>query len=775
MGAAPPVHNPLSTRTHMIRFVFASLALALAAPLTAAEPNTWVKIDGGAIEGRRWDVPLGYAPELKRFLVMGGRITFADVKKPRHYDVLSITPDKTAKWRNELPEFGAKWGAETGPITVPAWKDEVWGFTDTEGNTRPNWSVYGTFSLGGKYDYDPESKCFHFLAGNNTFKYNPKAREWTNLRRRAGPDGLLGGTLLWSSMAYDRELSAFVLFGGGNVQTQRGDPGTWTFDPTPRLWKKLDTELQPPARANARLVYDPVNKLTVLFGGDQLDALVADTWIYNSAKTGWIQVNPPVSPSPRAGHTMLWLPKSKRVLLLGGYTYSSTTDYVAPLYKALPLEAWTYDPAKSEWALLGRWETDAPTGPANAFLSAAVDENDTVLLLDAKNQAWFCSFDGVKPDAAGTQKHGALLGAMVHRTGSHDPKWYTEGVPAADPKQVAERLKELKPNTWALQPTPKRPGMNMDWGSAVFDTANDKIVRFSGGHSAYCGTAPVVYDVSTDRYSLPFAPEYPIEYVYHNNVVRGEWSFKGNPWMTGHTYKTTGYDPNLKCLVFVAHDYTHFFDASTGKWSRSEEKNPFVADMYTSTVCTTPEGAVTWANVRGSGEGIFRLDAETRTWKPLPKKDKSSTFPQKSPDHHGLSYDSKRDRLLFFSDLGVKKGHVAAYDFKTEQVSWLEPAGAGKALVSCRETVYVPDADVVLVGARVTDADGALVWLAYDCAKNAWVGVPCAGEDPIGKKGAFNNSVGLVYDPERKLVWAVGQYSQVHALKLDVSQAKPLK
>ena len=278
--------------------------------------------------------------------------------------------------------------------------------------------------------------------------------------------------------------------------------------------------------------------------------------------------------------------------------------------------------------------------------------------------------------------------------------------------------------------------------------------------------------MKTDRYALPFAPEYPIEYVYSNDQVRGEWSFKQNPWMTGHTYKATGFDPNLKCLVFVARDYTYFFDATTGKWTRSEEKNPFVADMYSNTVCTTPEGAVTWANVRGGGEWIFRLDPGTRTWKPLPQKDKKFTLPQKSPDHHGLSYDSKRDRLLFFSDRGDKKGHVAAYDFKTGAVSWLESAGAEKALVPCRETVYVPEADAVLVGARVPDADGNQLWLAYDCAKNAWLGVPVSGEDPIGKKGAFNNSMGLMYDPNRRLVWAVGQHSQVHVLRLDVKTIK---
>src|SRR5262245_61678500 len=116
----------------MLRILSAAVAMLLATPLVAAEPNSWVKIDGGTIEGRRWDVPLGYSPDLKRFLVLGGRVSWADSKKPRHYDVLSVTPEKGAKWRNELPEFGAKWGGESGAINVPAWKNEVWGFTDAD-------------------------------------------------------------------------------------------------------------------------------------------------------------------------------------------------------------------------------------------------------------------------------------------------------------------------------------------------------------------------------------------------------------------------------------------------------------------------------------------------------------------------------------------------------------------------------------------------------------------------------------------------------------------
>jgi hypothetical protein len=237
--------------------------------------------------------------------------------------------------------------------------------------------------------------------------------------------------------------------------------------------------------------------------------------------------------------------------------------------------------------------------------------------------------------------------------------------------------------------------------------------------------------------------------------------------MTGHTYKATGYDPNLKSLVFVPHEYTYFFDPKLGHWSRGSERNPYRPDFYNNTACATPRGAVVWADRRErEGAGLWRLDAGSRRWKALPLK---GQLPQKSPDHHGLAYDSKRERLLFFSDLGPTKGDVAAYDLGTGEAKWLDAAGKGAAVVPSRETAYLPGADAVLVGAHV-EADGKPLWPLYDCAKNAWFGAELAGTDPVGK-GKFNNSMGLMYDPGRGLVWAVGQNGHLFVLRFDAKQA----
>ncbi len=742
-----------------------SLLLLLPGALaSAAETNTWIKLDRAVIAGRRWDVPLGYDTDGKRFLVLGGRSSWADYKKPRSYDVLALD-EKDGVWENVFPR-GKDWGPRSGTCQAPAWKDERWSFLDSAGNVRPNWTVYGTFSLGQKYDYDPDTRVFWFHAGGHTFRYDPAKREWADLNPASHPEKELGGILLWSSLCYVRHNRQLILFGGGNVQSERGDPGTWTYSPARNAWKQLALDRQPPPRANSRLVYDPVHRKVVLFGGDRLDQLLSDTWTFDVVAGKWEEKKPARCPSPRAGHALVWLPRAKKVLLLGGYGYTSATGYVEPLYRRLPMEAWTYDVAEDRWERLAGLDK-GPEGPHNFFQSAAADEEDRIVAL-GDNGAWTARVDAARVDMIGTEKQGVRPGAVVRRTGPHDPAWYSEGVPAVDPVQVAAALKELPANRWVLRPTPKLARPNLDWGSAVFAPERDLILRFSGGHSAYSGTAPHVYDVKTDRYRIPFAPEYPLEYVYSNDQVGGEWSFGGNPWMTGHTYKSTGYDPRLKCLVFAPHRYTYFFDPKAGAWSRSKERNPYRPDFYNVTVCATPQGAVVWGDSPEGRAGLWRLDAESRTWKPLPL---TGELPEKSPDHHGLAYDSKRDRLLFFSDLGKNKGDVAEYDCKTGKARWLGAAGRQRAGARSREMAYLPEHDRVLIGARVEGEGGKLLWLVYDCAKNAWLGADLEGADPIGK-GSFNNSLGLMHDPNRKLVWAVGQNSSVHVLRLDAASLR---
>jgi hypothetical protein len=630
----------------------------------------------------------------------------------------------------------------------------------------------------------PELERFFFYGfvrgrGAVTFSYDPAERAWHDLQPTDNPASV-GGVLHWGTMCYDSGRKRFVLFGGANLANERGGPGTWTYDPASNKWEELKLDRQPPPRANSQLAYDPISRRVVLFGGDRLDMLYADTWVFDGEK--WEDLRPELCPPPRAGHALLWLPNAKKLLLLGGYTYLSEFSYGFMGLQRVPLEAWTYDLAANQWSLVRRWDgAEAQQAPSNCYTHAmkvAVTGDDVLALLADRyagrdHELWLGRLNISHVDVAGTKELGVKAGIVGHRTGWCDPKWYTQGVPEPDPAEVEAELEALPANQWVRRHPPKVPPANMDWGSAVYLAKHDVIARFSGGHCAYSGTAPTVYHISTNRYSIPFAPELPINWNRADNGLPfPTWTFKVNPWMGSHTYKHTAADGRGEKLVYIRSGYTWLFDPAQGVWSRSEDPYPFRHSEFLTTLCTTPKGVAAWTPPpRGGYNGgeIWLLEPGKETWMRLPV---DGGLPRMAPDQHGMAYDSKLDRLLLFSNCdGQHAGDVMAYDMKTGKARWLGAAGRDKARVMMRETIYLPEHEMVMIGARIRRADDRLLWLFYDCRKNVWSGSELGGKDnPLARgnsKVTHSVSMGLVYDSKRKLVWTTGQYSELHALRFE--------
>ena len=537
--------------------------------------------------------------------------------------------------------------------------------------------------------------------------------------------------------------------------------------------------LQPPQRALSRMVYDPVNGQIVLFGGDQLDRLLADTWVFDCPSQRWQEKRPALGPSPRGGHALVYLAKSRRILLFGGYTYTSKTDYCAGQYAPLPFEMWAYDASANKWALVRRVEDMKSVPYQRAFYMsftthpAEADPSDLVVAIGqqggtqaANPETWVCQVDATGTDAAGTAKYGVKAGAFTQRKGPLVPAFFDEA-PGPDPAKAVARLKALPANTWVSTVPERRPNLDRCWGTAVYSPDHDVIMHWSGGHSSHCGTEVVRYHPGLDLWSLATASELPLEFTYTNDQTPGQWSFQRRPWMTGHTYRSYAYDPVLKKMLFAGKgDRTYVFDPAAGDWEKRTLPNPFDGGMFMVNLCPTPRGVVAWSFLLTDrvSTGLWQMDAKRLSWKPLPLKGK---LPPSSSDQHGQAYDSKRDRLLCFH--GTERdtpGEVTEYDFKSGTAKLLNPSGKKKAALPSREAVYVPAGDLVLIQAQVEGKR----WIAYDCGKNAWLSVKFAGPDLIGKQ-VFNNSVGLLYDSNRNLVWALGQHSEVWVLRLDPKSA----
>ena len=79
--------------------------------------------------------------------------------------------------------------------------------------------------------------------------------------------------------------------------------GTWTFSEAERKWRPIAQPLgsQPSGRVLPGAAYDAKADKIVMFGGDDLQRCLRDTWIYDCKRRTWQQVRPKVSPPARAG------------------------------------------------------------------------------------------------------------------------------------------------------------------------------------------------------------------------------------------------------------------------------------------------------------------------------------------------------------------------------------------------------------------------------------------------------------------------------------------
>jgi hypothetical protein len=482
-------------------------------------------------------------------------------------------------------------------------------------------------------------------------------------------------------------------------------------------------DCEPPSRALSPIAYDAKTKLFVIFGGDHLDYLTNDTWVFDPAAKRWQQRQPAAAPAPRADH-VLKAAGDGTIVLSGGYTYTSSTDYVGGQYRDVGDGEFTYDIAANLWT----GKVDRPR-------------------------------------------------LRTYRTGRLHPDHYMKE-PAPDPAAFRTWLDAVPVNTWTLTKPPQLPALNRDWGTAVLDPDRDLILRWSGGHSAHGGTDVLQYHLNTNRWELPFPVEFPLGQLYNNTEYPDGWNFNHRPWVTGHTYQNYGYDPLLKKMLFTGRrDHCYVWDSDVGDWTTrfAKPKGMVYGDcFYTLTLTPTPKGLVCWTN---QGQ-LFRYEAPE--WRELPLK--GAKMPGSVVDNSTIVYDSKRDRLLAvrkgYGDKNQFDGTIAIVEVKSGEVTLLSPAGKEKAVAVpylCQFR-YDPDHDLILGGCTLEpDADGVRRTPAYDCAGERWVTLKIGGDDPSGKKGR-NVSLGMMVDAKRKLFWAVDTNSNVFVLRLDVASAdlKPM-
>ena len=487
-----------------------------------------------------------------------------------------------------------------------------------------------------------------------------------------------------------------------------------------------------PRPAPVGIVYDATTRLYVIFGGDHLDYLTNDTWVFDPEARRWLQRHPKAAPPPRAGHRLQAMGDGT-VRMTGGYNYTSSTGYVSGQYADIGDGDWTYDVARNVWT---------GGGPL------------------------------VPPDS------------REYRTGPFHPDFYLQG-DRPDAAAFEAKLKALPANEWVATNPPYRPRLNRDWGKAIIDPGRDMMLRWSGGHSAHGGSDVPHFHFATNRWELAFPVEFPLGQLYSNTSYPSGYNFNRRPWMTGHTYNNYAYDPPSRKMVKAGRPrHYYLYDPDLGDWVGRGRKPPamtYNSCFYTLTVVATPKGALCWTK---QGK-VLLFDHAKGEWTDL--KPGGDALPGAYVDNSTIAYDSKRDRVLIVSKGGYRgayDGQVYALDMKTNTVRALSPGGmAGAATFAFVDRCcYDAQNDLLLMASYLSDAGEHTPTPALDCTGNRWVTLTLAYK--LGKRygrttRAFphGRSAGIMYDPKRRLIWGTDTNSQVYVLRLDPKTAdmKPLE
>lgn len=477
--------------------------------------------------------------------------------------------------------------------------------------------------------------------------------------------------------------------------------------------------------AGKTLVYDPQTKLYVLFGGDHLDYLTSDTWVFDPSGLRWFQRHPEGAPPPRANHRLEAIGDGK-VRLTGGYTYSSNTDYVGGQYVDLADGPWDYDITKNVWG-------------------------------------------GGKLASADSR---------VYRSGPFHPEFYFQGA-RPDAAEFEQWLSKIPVNEWVPTNPMHRPRLNRDWGTARIDPHRDMMLRWSGGHSAHGGTDVLHFHFSTNRWELPFPVEFPLGQLYSNTSYPNGFNFNMRPWMTGHTYQNYDYDlPSRKMIKAGRPRHHYIYDPDVGDWTGRGVKPAamqYNSCFYTLTLTSTPHGIVSWD---GNGR-VHRYEHTENRW--LEIETTGDRLPGAYVDNSTIAYDSKRNRVLMINTLGYGKpfdGRVSSLDLASGTVKSLSPAGQDQAhrFANVDKCCYDAQNDILLLGTYLKEAGDQTTTPAYDCRNNRWMYLDIAyvtGQKSGNTTRAFphSRSDGLMYDGKRQLIWGTDTNSQVYVLKLDVATA----
>ncbi len=121
-------------------------------------------------------------------------------------------------------------------------------------------------------------------------------------------------------MVYDPVYHQIILIRGLGEDGRIGD--TWVYSISDNQWQEVSPESSPPPRSDTGMVYDELNQIAILFGGychEEHRDLCDDTWSYDPNSNKWTGRKLATPPPVMYGHTLVYNPISKHSVFWGGH------------------------------------------------------------------------------------------------------------------------------------------------------------------------------------------------------------------------------------------------------------------------------------------------------------------------------------------------------------------------------------------------------------------------------------------------------------------------
>jgi len=598
--------------------------------------------------------------------------------------------------------------------------------------------------LWGVLCYDAHNREAVSIAGGGTWGRVGKAKEMAAV-----------GDWIYDETTDPKRIRRLTPADKGTVAEARkwypANCGTWAFSEKTKTWSPIGQALaqQPSGRILPGAAYDAGERKIVLFGGDDYQRCLSDTWVYDCATRTWSKVKPTTSPPARAACAMAYVPDQKVVLMVGGY---------GPGWRALN-DVWMYETAGNTWTKLA---IDVPTSAM--YYSAAYRPDTKAVILSVSQPSWGRNkktlLYGLHLEAASVGKAPAPAkidprleyhARASKRWGEPMPEdWLSAKNTPGDVGAGRNELKSLPANTWVIRQPPIKTRARQ-WGSYVYDVRTHKGYAWGGGHYGYIGADVAEYDVLTNRWMGMADPvNYKLPWRHPSGGGSPGVSFQGWVLMGTHARKSYAVDPLTDTVITLHGDvysikdrmYVANIGRCPGRYSAATQA-AFVA---------TPHGVYGYHDKDGGA--LHRANVAAGTWDLVAKGG-----PKPHHEYSHMCYDSKRNRLVYFYHVSPK---VWTFDFTSKEWSEEKVENTGPAGALGNST-YVPELDAALLlfsADRKTD-DAKLYFYKLDDRR--WYTAPYTGQK-FGSYGTLNNSTH--YDPELKLAVRITHQNRERAIEV---------